>query len=72
MHLYTYKDDVVLDPFMGAGSTAVAAVNCGRHFVGYDTEAEYITLAEGRVAKAREALEIESPEMVKTVGPWMS
>ena len=53
MHLYTYRDDVVLDPFMGSGSTAVAAVRAGRHYVGYDTDAQYVRLAEERIAGAR-------------------
>ncbi|HTT86932.1 MAG TPA: site-specific DNA-methyltransferase, partial [Acidimicrobiales bacterium] len=38
IELYTYRDDLVLDPFMGSGSTGVAAVRAGRRFVGYDTE----------------------------------
>ena len=50
IHLYTYRGDVVLDPFLGSGSTAVAAVRSGRHFVGYDTEPAYVALAEERVA----------------------
>lgn len=57
IELYTYRGDVVLDPFMGAGSTAVAAVRTDRHFVGFDTETEYVELAERRVAEARESLE---------------
>jgi modification methylase len=55
IHLYTYRDDVVLDPFMGSGSTAVAAVRTGRHYVGYDTDAGYVALAEERIAAALEA-----------------
>jgi DNA modification methylase len=55
IQLYTYRDDVVLDPFMGSGSTAVAAVGTGRHYVGYDTDAHYVALAEERVARAHEA-----------------
>ncbi len=47
--LYTYKGDVVLDPFMGSGTTAVAAVRTGRHYVGYDTDPEYIDRAMVRV-----------------------
>ncbi len=42
IHLYTYEGDLVLDPFMGSGTTAVAAVRTGRHFVGYDTDAAYV------------------------------
>lgn len=53
MHLYTYKDDVVLDPFMGSGSTAVAAVRSERHFVGYDTEPDYVSAARDRVKEAQ-------------------
>jgi site-specific DNA-methyltransferase (adenine-specific) len=52
--LYTYKGDLVLDPFMGSGSTAVAALRAGRHFAGYDTDPEYVRGALARVAKERE------------------
>ena len=50
IRLYTYRDDVVLDPFMGAGSTAVAARRNGRRYVGFDTDPDYVKLAEKRVA----------------------
>jgi DNA modification methylase len=51
IELYTYRGDLVLDPFMGAGTTAVAAVRTGRHFVGYDTDPAYVELARSRVAE---------------------
>ena len=54
--LYTYKDDLVLDPYMGSGTTAVAAVRTGRHFVGFDVDPDYIRLAERRVAAERRRL----------------
>ena len=54
--LYTYRGDLVLDPFIGAGTTAVAAVRTGRHYVGFDTDADYIALAEQRIAGERERL----------------
>lgn len=57
IELYTYRGDLVLDPFMGAGTTAVAAVRTGRHYVGFDTDASYIALAEQRIADERERLE---------------
>lgn len=47
--LYTYEGDLVLDPFMGSGSTAVAAVRTDRHYVGYDTDGEYVTRANERI-----------------------
>ncbi len=53
IEFYTYRDDVVLDPFMGAGTTAEAALRTGRRYVGYDTDPAYVTLAEDRLAKVR-------------------
>jgi len=52
IELYTFAGDVVLDPFLGSGSTAVAAVQSGRHFVGYETNADYAELAEHRIGAA--------------------
>ncbi len=49
IELYTYRDDLVLDPFMGSGTTGVAAVRTGRRFVGYDTETAYVEIAEQRL-----------------------
>ncbi len=57
IELHTYEGDLVLDPFMGSGTTAVAAVRTGRNFVGYDTDAEYVGLAEGRIADERARVE---------------
>lgn len=48
--LYTYRGDLVLDPFMGSGTTAVAAVRTGRHYVGYDTDPAYTAAARLRVS----------------------
>lgn len=53
IHLYTYKNELVLDPFMGAGSTAIAAYNTSRYYVGFDTEQPYVDLAERRISEAR-------------------
>jgi site-specific DNA-methyltransferase (adenine-specific) len=47
--LYTYRGDVVLDPFMGSGTTAVAAVRTGRRYLGYDTDESYAKAARERV-----------------------
>lgn len=53
IQLYTYTDDVILDPFMGSGSTALAALQAKRHFVGYDIDPDYVKLAENRIAAQR-------------------
>jgi len=45
--------DIVLDPFMGAGSTGVASVQLGRSFIGSDTEADAVAEATLRIDKAR-------------------
>jgi site-specific DNA-methyltransferase (adenine-specific) len=50
IELYTFAGDVVLDPFMGAGATAVAAARAGRRYVGYDTDPDYVALSRTRVA----------------------
>ncbi len=57
IELYTYRDDLVLDPFIGSGSTAVAAVETGRHYVGFDTDPSYIELALSRIAGATRSTE---------------
>jgi site-specific DNA-methyltransferase (adenine-specific) len=54
IQLYTFKDDVVLDPFMGSGTTAIAALKSGRHFIGYEINREYIMLAKKRIAPFKE------------------
>jgi len=49
IQLYTFAGEVVLDPFLGSGQTALAALKAGRHYVGYEIEPDYIALAEKRM-----------------------
>lgn len=49
IQMYSYEGDIILDPFMGSGTTAVAALNSNRKFVGYDTNSDYIALANKRI-----------------------
>jgi site-specific DNA-methyltransferase (adenine-specific) len=51
--LFTQEGALVLDPFMGSGTTAVACVNEKRHFIGFDTNNEYITISNRRIDAAR-------------------
>jgi len=53
IQLYTFTGDVILDPFMGSGTTAIAALKAGRKYVGYEIDPEYIKLAEERIALYR-------------------
>jgi site-specific DNA-methyltransferase (adenine-specific) len=50
IRLYTFEGDLVLDPFMGSGSSLVAAARTQRAYVGYDLDPAYVEIARGRVA----------------------
>ncbi|MBI4690736.1 MAG: site-specific DNA-methyltransferase [Nitrospirae bacterium] len=63
IQLYTFKEDIVLDPFAGSGQAAIAAIKTGRHYVGYDTNKEYVKLSERRIEEFSIAL--ESPKLFK-------
>lgn len=51
IQLYTFKEEVVLDPFMGSGQTAIAAAKTNRHYVGYEIDEKYVKLAEKRISE---------------------
>lgn len=51
IRLYSYVEDVVLDPFMGSGTTCVAARQTGRHYLGFEVSAQYCALARERLAR---------------------
>jgi site-specific DNA-methyltransferase (adenine-specific) len=56
IELFSYVEDLVVDPFIGSGQTAIACLQTGRHYVGYDTDAEYIALGERRIGVEKERL----------------
>ncbi len=49
IQLYTFEGEVVFDPFMGSGQTAIAALKSKRFYVGYEIVPEYIELAQKRI-----------------------
>ena len=49
IQLYSFKDDIILDPFIGSGTTAIAALKSKRHYIGYETNKDYILLAKKRI-----------------------
>ncbi len=49
IQLYTFENEVVLDPFMGSGTTALASLQTNRYFIGYEINQEYIKIAEKRI-----------------------
>jgi DNA modification methylase len=50
IQLFTFEGDVVLDPFCGSGTTCLAAIKTGRHYIGYDIKLDYVKLAEDRIS----------------------
>lgn len=69
IHLYTYKHDVVLDPFVGSGSSAVAAARTDRHYVGYDTDAPYVQAARERIEEEKRVLAARNRPSIKVSIP---
>jgi DNA modification methylase len=49
IRLFTEKEDVVLDPFSGSGTTAIASLNLGRHFIGIEAMNHYYELAQNSI-----------------------
>ncbi len=51
IQLYTFKNDVVLDPFCGSGTACLAALKSGRSYIGYDIDEKYVELANDRIER---------------------
>ena len=51
---YTDEGDTILDPFMGSGTTGVAAQNLNRNFIGIELDTSYFKIAEERIYKAKD------------------
>ena len=56
IQLYTFEGDVVLDPFMGSGQTAIASLKTGRVFIGYEINGDYVKLARRRIGAFERSL----------------
>lgn len=54
----TNEGDIVLDPFMGSGTTAVVAKKLGRHYLGYETVNEYCEIAHKRISRIKEIQDV--------------
>ena len=52
INLYSYEKDLVLDPFIGSGTTAIAAQKLNRHYIGYEINDEYCKLAKTRIIES--------------------
>jgi len=56
--LYTWPGDLVVDPFAGSGTTGVVAIRHGRRFVGVEINPEYVAMAQARIDREREKLQL--------------
>ncbi len=70
--LYTYRGDLVLDPFVGSGSTAVAAVRTGRHYIGYDGSPGPRSMTTSRGIRGHRRVRPHPPASLKTGGPILT
>lgn len=59
IQLYSFKGDVVLDPFAGSGTTCMVALKAGRHFVGIEISEQYVVLAEKRLEELRSVMKLD-------------
>lgn len=62
IQLYTLERDVVLDPFIGSGTTAIASIRTNRFFVGYDNEKEYVDIANRRIQNEFEKIKAQKEQ----------
>ncbi len=53
INLYSYEGDVILDPFAGSGTTAIAAIKNNRKYICYDVKKEYVDLAKKRISNQK-------------------
>jgi len=53
IQLYTFENEIVLDPLMGSGQTATDTIKSGRHFVGYEIDEKYVALAQKRIQESK-------------------
>jgi DNA modification methylase len=67
IQLYSFTGDIILDPFMGSGTTAIAALTSERNYVGYDTNPDYIELVNKRIEVTTE--KVVPPLFTKTDKP---
>ncbi|MFX0182674.1 MAG: DNA-methyltransferase [Candidatus Hodarchaeota archaeon] len=56
IQLFSYSNEIILDPFMGSGQTAIAAIKTNRRYVGYDINEKYVELAEQRINEFKKKL----------------
>jgi len=59
IQLYSFTTDIILDPFMGSGTTAIAALKSNRNYIGFEIKEEYIELIKKRVSPYENMIKFE-------------
>jgi modification methylase len=59
IQLFSFKGDIILDPFMGSGTTAIASLQSERNYIGYDTSQVYINLANNRISPLKNQCKLD-------------
>ena len=70
--MFSFVGDTVLDPFLGTGTTSVAAAKWGRHSVGYEIDESYFALAKKRILQATGDLFNSAALYVSRIGRRLS
>jgi site-specific DNA-methyltransferase (adenine-specific) len=58
IQLYSYEDDIILDPFCGSGTTCLSALKSNRRYVGYDIDEDYVKLAQNKIYSYQSQLKL--------------
>lgn len=58
IQLYSFKHDVILDPFSGSGTTCLVALKDDRDYIGYEINSEYVDLSENRISEFASQLQL--------------
>jgi DNA modification methylase len=58
INLYSFKNDVILDPFLGSGTTCISALNNNRNYIGYDINQDYINLANSKLNEIKNQMNL--------------
>jgi site-specific DNA-methyltransferase (adenine-specific) len=56
IELLTYENDIVLDPFMGSGTTAIACLQTNRKYIGFEISSNYFKVASSRIEEQNEKI----------------
>jgi len=62
INLYSFKDDIILDPFLGSGTTCVSALKNNRNYIGYDINEDYINLANSKLNEIKNQISLFQDE----------